>query len=105
MSAATDIRDVNYCLRKADEYREKAKGTVHRNLRSAFEAAAREYDSRAKENAERISRFSRPRKPVTKTEFTCREKHAQLLRKSPAASQDTYAARRLIGVRNIILLR
>ena len=53
MSVATDIRDENFCLRKAQEYRVRAEGTHHRNLRSAFQAAAREYDSRAKENAAR----------------------------------------------------
>jgi hypothetical protein len=53
MSVATDMRDVNYCLRKAVEYRARAQDTAHRNLRFAFEAAAREYDSRAKENAAR----------------------------------------------------
>jgi hypothetical protein len=53
MSVATDIRDENFCLRKAQEYRARAEGTSHRNLRSAFQAAAREYDSRAKENAMR----------------------------------------------------
>ena len=56
MSVATDIRDVNFCLRKAEEYRARAKVTGHRNLRSAFEAAAREYDSRAQENAARVSK-------------------------------------------------
>ena len=56
MSAATDIRDEKFCLRKAKEYRARAEATHHRNLRSAFEAAAREYDSRAKENAVRNSK-------------------------------------------------
>jgi hypothetical protein len=58
MSAATDIRDVNFCLRKAVEYRARAKVTDHRNLRSAFEAAARQYDSLAKENAARSPKLN-----------------------------------------------
>ena len=49
------MRDVSFCLRKAAEYRAKARKENHRNLKSAFEAAAREYDSRAKENTTRIS--------------------------------------------------
>jgi len=55
MALATDMRDVGFCLRKAVEYRAKARKENHRNLKSAFEAAAREYDSRAKENTTRIS--------------------------------------------------
>jgi hypothetical protein len=57
MSVATDIRDENFCLQKAIEYRARAEGTSHRNLRSAFQAAAREYDSRAKENAIRNAKL------------------------------------------------
>jgi hypothetical protein len=53
MFEGTDIHDVSYCLRKAVEFRAKAKNTHQRNLKSAFEAAAREYDLRAKENAAR----------------------------------------------------
>jgi hypothetical protein len=56
MALATDIRDVSFCLRKAAEYRAKAKKANQHNLKSAFEAAAREYDLRAKENTERISK-------------------------------------------------
>jgi hypothetical protein len=51
-----DIRDVNFCLQKAGEYRAKAKATDRQNLQCAFEAAAREYDSRAKENAGRTAK-------------------------------------------------
>jgi len=58
MSAATDIRDVKFCLRKAIEFRSKAKGTTNSNLRFAFLAAARRYDLRAKENAASIVRLN-----------------------------------------------
>jgi hypothetical protein len=58
MTLAADIRDVSFCLRKTVEYRAKAKKANHRNLKSAFEAAAREYDSRAKENTARISKLN-----------------------------------------------
>lgn len=40
--------DADFCLRKADEFRGKAKGTDDSKLKSAFEAAAREYEMRAK---------------------------------------------------------
>jgi hypothetical protein len=56
MALATDIRDVSFCLRKAVEYRAKAKKTSQLNLKSAFEAATREYDSRAQKNTVRISK-------------------------------------------------
>jgi hypothetical protein len=55
MTLTTDIRDVDFCLRKAVEFRAKAEETDHRKLKSAFEAVARQYDLRAKENATRIS--------------------------------------------------
>ena len=35
-------------MRKAEEFRGKAKGTEDPKLKSAFEAAAREYEMRAK---------------------------------------------------------
>jgi hypothetical protein len=56
MAIESDIRDVGFCVSKAVEYRAKAKATDRQNLKCAFEAAAREYDSRAKENAERIAK-------------------------------------------------
>jgi hypothetical protein len=43
-----DMRDANYCLRKAREYRAKAKETTDADLRIAFEAVAREFELRAK---------------------------------------------------------
>jgi hypothetical protein len=43
-----EILDADFCLRKADEFRGKAKGTDDSKLKSAFEAAAREYEMRAK---------------------------------------------------------
>jgi hypothetical protein len=54
MSTATDIRDVGFCLRKAEEFRAKAKVTINCNLRFAFVAAAREYEF-ATQNAARAS--------------------------------------------------
>ena len=48
-----DMRDVNFLLRKAEEYRAKARDTNDAALKIAFEAAAREFESRAKENAEK----------------------------------------------------
>jgi hypothetical protein len=48
-----EMLDVKFCLRKAGEYRAKAAGSDNVNLKASFEAAAREYDSRAKENAVR----------------------------------------------------
>jgi hypothetical protein len=56
MATATDIRDIGFCLWKAVEFRAKAEDTDHRKLKAAFEAVAREYDSRVKENATRISK-------------------------------------------------
>jgi hypothetical protein len=44
-----DMRDANYCLQKAREYRAKAKETTDAGLRIAFEAVAREFEFRAKE--------------------------------------------------------
>ncbi len=52
MTVAADMRDEDFCLRKAAEYRAKAiKVTNHRSLKASFEAAARVYDARARENA------------------------------------------------------
>jgi hypothetical protein len=51
-----DMRDANYCLRKAEEYRAKAKETNDSALKIAFEAAAREFELRAKENTARDSK-------------------------------------------------
>ena len=48
-----DMRDVNFLLRKAEEYRAKAKATNDAALKIAFEAAAREFESRAKENVKK----------------------------------------------------
>jgi hypothetical protein len=57
-----DMRDVNFLLRKAEEYRAKAKATNDAALKVAFEAAAREFESRAKENAkEAAKKDSKPR--------------------------------------------
>jgi hypothetical protein len=44
-----DLRDANYCLRKAKEYRAKAKETDDANIKIALEAVAREFESRARE--------------------------------------------------------
>ena len=56
------MRDANFCLRKAEEYRAKAKETNDAGLRTAFEAAAREFELRAKENVKKITaRVSKPR--------------------------------------------
>jgi hypothetical protein len=46
-----DMRDANYCLQKAKEYRAKAKETTDADLRIAFEAVAREFELRAKKIA------------------------------------------------------
>ena len=45
------MRDANYCLQKAKEYRAKAKETTDADLRIAFEAVAREFELRAKKIA------------------------------------------------------
>ena len=51
-----DMRDANFCLRKAKEYRAKTKETNDTDLRIAFEAVAREFELRAKEIAARESK-------------------------------------------------
>ena len=51
-----DMRDANYCLRKAEEYRAKAKETNDAHTKIALEAAAREFELRAKENTARDSK-------------------------------------------------
>jgi hypothetical protein len=51
MPLNAEMRDVNFLLRKAEEYRAKAKNTNDAALRVAFEAAAREFELRAKKNA------------------------------------------------------
>ncbi len=57
-----DMRDVNFLLRKAEEYRAKAKATNDAALKIAFEAAAREFESRAKENVKKnAKKDSKPR--------------------------------------------
>jgi hypothetical protein len=55
MTSATSLRDVEFCLRKAEEYRAKANETKHRKLKTTFEEAARVYDACAKANAEKES--------------------------------------------------
>ncbi len=40
--------DADFCLRKAEEYRGKAKGVDEPKMKSAYEAAAREYEARAR---------------------------------------------------------
>jgi hypothetical protein len=55
MPSDTEILDPAFCSRKAEEYRAKARDTNHDHLKSAFEAAAGEYDLRAKANAERAA--------------------------------------------------
>jgi len=62
MPLPPDMRDVNFLLRKAEEYRAKARDTNDAALKIAFEAAAREFESRAKENAkEAAKKNSKPR--------------------------------------------
>ena len=57
-----DMRDANYCLQKAKEFRAKAKETTDADLKVAFEAVAREFELRAKENVKKITaRDSKPR--------------------------------------------
>jgi hypothetical protein len=51
-----DMRDANYCLQKAKEYRAKAKETTDADLRVAFEAVAREFELRAREITARDSK-------------------------------------------------
>ena len=46
-----DMRDANYCLQKAKEFRAKAKETTDADLRIAFEAVAREFELRARKIA------------------------------------------------------
>lgn len=43
-----EILDADFCSRKAEEFRGKAKGSDDMKLKSAFEAAAREYERRAR---------------------------------------------------------
>jgi len=57
MAPETDMLDAAFCSRKAEEYRAKARDTNHDHLKSAFEAAAGEYDLRAKANAERTAKL------------------------------------------------
>jgi hypothetical protein len=57
MTPETEMLDPAFCSRKAEEYRAKARDTNHDHLKSAFEAAAGEYDQRAKTNAERASKL------------------------------------------------
>lgn len=57
MASETELLDAAFCSRKAAEYRLKARDTNHDHLKSAFEAAAGEYDMRAKANAERTARL------------------------------------------------
>jgi hypothetical protein len=57
MTSDSELLDPAFCLRKADEYRAKARDTNHDRLKSAFEAAAGEYDMRAKANAERAAKL------------------------------------------------
>jgi hypothetical protein len=54
----SDMRDANYCLRKAEEYRAKAKETNDANMKIALEAVAREFELRAKEIAAKDSKPS-----------------------------------------------
>jgi hypothetical protein len=57
-----DMRDVNFLLRKAKEYRAKARDTNDPNLKIAFEATAREFELRAKESAKKnAATDSKPR--------------------------------------------
>jgi hypothetical protein len=57
-----DMRDADFCLRKAKEYRAKAKETNDAELKIAFEAVAREFELRAKENIKGIAaKDSKPR--------------------------------------------
>jgi len=50
------MRDANYCLRKAEEYRAKAKETNDANMKIALEAVAREFELRAREITARDSK-------------------------------------------------
>ena len=49
MPSDSEMRDLNYLLRKAEEYRAKAKNTDDAKLKVAFEAVARQFESRATE--------------------------------------------------------
>ena len=45
---ARSMNDPVYCLRRAEEFRAKAKATTDRPLKETFDAAAREFERRAK---------------------------------------------------------
>ena len=44
----TDLNDAEGCLRKAEEYREKARATDDPRVKSALEAVAREFTHKAR---------------------------------------------------------
>jgi hypothetical protein len=50
-----EMLDPDHCRRKAAEYAAKAKATPNAALKSAYEAAAREYHQRAAQLKERMT--------------------------------------------------